>query len=147
MEDTNAEMTGDEQPESESKSQTVTVKVWSGSQRAPYEEILDEDPDEYEMDVVGEETYYVPHDDHVVLTEDIENHQKYAFHVETDRLVELHVETNDSHHSPVDGFDTSPSIERGLLYAPEGHPRYTETPFQTEIWGRIRMRVEDADQK
>lgn len=131
--------------ETDAESETVTVKVWSGARRASYEEILAEDPDEYEMEIVPEDTYYVPHDEHVVLADDIDHHGKYAFLVDTDRVVELHVETNDSYHSPVDGFDDGPAIERGLVYAPEGHPRHTEEPFKTEIWGRIRMRVEAAD--
>lgn len=124
---------------------TVTVKVWDGSRRDDYEEIVAGDPSEYEMPVVGEGTYFVPHDDHVVLSNDIENHRKYAFHVETDRPVELYVQTNDSHHSPVDGFTDGPAIERGLLYVPEDDSRYTETPFKVDIWGRIRMRVEATE--
>lgn len=122
---------------------TVTVKVWSGERFADYDTILDEDPTEYQIKVVPEDTYLVPHDDHVVLADDMEHHGMYAFHVETDDVVELHIETNDSYHSPKEGFRQGYSIERGLVFAPAGHNRHTETPFKTEIWGRIRMRVEE----
>lgn len=119
----------------------ATVKVWSGGPRASYEDILDEDPDEYEMEIVGGDTYYVPHEDHVVLADSIEHHGTYAFDVDVGETVELHVETSDHYHDTIDGFERGSSIERGLLYR-DGRE---QEPFQTEIWGAIRMRVEESD--
>lgn len=124
---------------------TVTVVVWAGSPNELYEDIVGREPDRYEMDVVGKDTYYVPHEDHVQLADYIEHHGKYAFTVETEEMpVILTIETNDSYHSPVDGFDNGRPIEGGLLFAPEGHPSHNEEPFQCEMWGRIRMRVEEV---
>lgn len=126
----------------ESASKTATVKVWSGRPRADYEDLLDEDPDEYEMEIVGEDTYYVPHEDHVVLADDIEHHGRYAFDVDADEAVELDVETSDHYHDTIDGFDRSDPIEQGLLFRPENSD---EPPFKCELWGCIRMRVEGVD--
>jgi hypothetical protein len=123
---------------------TATVRVWSGSASAYYDDILDDDPDTYDVPV-HEPWAYVPHDEHVVLADRMEHHGTYAFHVDTNEPVELIVETNDSYHAPKEGFTDGIPIERGLLFAPEGHPRYSEAPFQCEIWGRIRFRVEEVD--
>ena len=129
--------------EQQSQKRYVTVKVWSGGKNEPYADILERDADEYVLKVHGEDTYYVPHDEHELLAEDMENHGRYAFMVEDlNQPVALYVETNDSYHSPVEGFEVGDAIERGLVYAPEGHPRHSEEPFQVEMWGRIRMRVE-----
>jgi len=122
---------------------TVTVRVWSGAAAASYDDILDEDPDSYEVPV--HQAGYVPHGEHVVLADRMEHHGTYAFHVDTDGPVELIVETNDSYHAPKEGFTDGIPIERGLLFVPEDDGRYTEAPFQCEIWGRIRFRVEEAD--
>lgn len=121
--------------------QYATVKVWSGDALAHYEDILGEEPDEYRMEVVTEDTHYVPHEDHAVLAESIDHHGTYAFDVECDAPVELHVETSDHYHDTVDGFERGASIERGLLYRPDSDAE----PFKTEIWGAIRMRVEESD--
>lgn len=123
----------------------VTVSVWSGATYESYEQILDTEPEEYEIEVTGSDTYFVPHEDHVVLADNVKNHQKYAFHVDTDDVVDLVIETSDSHHDPIGDFDSGRPIEGGLPYAPEGHGLYEEEPFKTEIWGRIRMRVEGTD--
>lgn len=128
-----------------SEPQHVTVKVWSGGNREDYDDIVARDPEEYELEVHGEDTYHVPHDDHAMVAEEMENHGRYAFMVAgIEEAVELHVETNDSYHQPKEGFNNGTAIERGLHYAPEGHDRHPETPFKCEIWGRIRMRVEVA---
>ena len=116
------------------------VRVWSGGPREDYDDLLEQEPDEYEMEIVSDGTYYVPHDDHVVLADNIENHGRYAFGVEAAESVELHVETSDHYHDTIDGFDTGDSIERGLLFRPD----VDATPFQIEIWGCIRMRVEEV---
>lgn len=81
-----------------------------------------------------------------MLAHDIDNHSKYALDVETDEVVILNVETNDSYHDPVGGFDDGRPVEGGLLYAPDGHNLSSEEPFKTEMWGRIRMRVEEYDE-
>jgi hypothetical protein len=117
----------------------ATVKVWSGGRHATYDHILDEEPDVYEVDVFGEDTYHVPHEDHVHLAEDIDHHGTYAFDVECESDVQLIVETNDSFHAPVDGFTDGRPIEGGLRYEADSEV----PPFKCEIWGRIRMRVED----
>jgi hypothetical protein len=122
-------------------SSEATVKVWSGGPRDDYEELLEEGADEYEMEIVGEDTYYVPHEEHVVLADRIEHHGKYAFDVQTGEAVELHVETSDHYHDTIDGFERGNSIERGLLFRPD----VDATPFKTEIWGCIRMRVEAVE--
>lgn len=119
---------------------TATVKVWSGGPIADYDDILDEEPDEYEMEIVDGDRYHVPHGEHVVLAEDIEHHGTYAFDLDADETVELHVETSDHYHDTVDGFERGNSIERGLQFKPD----VDATPFKTEIWGAIRMRVEEA---
>lgn len=124
--------------------ETVTVKVWSGPTYRSYEELLEESPTEYEMDVIPTDSYYVPHDEHTILADHIENHQKYAFYIDTDEVVELIVETSDSHHDPIEDFEQGRPLEGGLIYAPEDHAMYEETPFQVEIWGQIRMRVEET---
>lgn len=126
----------------EQQQRKATVKVWSGGPREDYGDLLEEEPDEYEMEIVGEDTYYVPHDDHVVLADRIEHHGKYAFDVDADEAVELHVETSDHYHDTIDGFERGNSIERGLLFKPENND---QPPFQTEIWGCIRMRVEERE--
>lgn len=126
---------------SDAASKHATVKVWSGGPLADYDDILDVDPDEYRMEIVGEDTYYVPHEDHVVLAESIEHHGTYAFDVDCEEPVELHVETSDHYHDTVDGFERGNSIERGLLFRPD----HGKEPFKTEIWGAIRMRVEVSD--
>ena len=118
--------------------QTAIVKVWSGEARASYDSILAEDPDEYELEIVGEDTYYVPHEDHAVLAENIEHHGTYALAVEADEPVELVVQTSDHYHDTIDGFEQGRPVEGGLLYGPD---RDAE-PFQCEMWGAIRMRVE-----
>lgn len=120
----------------------ATVRVWEGHKRTGYDTLLDTEPDEYEMPIVPADTYYVPHDEHTVLADRIETHRRYAFHVETPEPVVLYVETNDSHHAPVDGFTDGPAVERGLRYVPETDNRHTDEPFKVELWGRIRMRVE-----
>lgn len=122
-------------------SSEATAKVWSGGPREDYDDLLNEEPDKYEMDIVGEDTYYVPHEEHVVLADRIEHHGKYAFDVDADEAVELHVETSDHYHDTIDGFERGNSIERGLLFRPD----VDATPFQTEIWGCIRMRVEAVE--
>lgn len=125
---------------------TVTVRVWSGGRRASSDDILDDDPDEYEMEVVPEDTYHVPHEDHVLLAENIDHHGTYAFHVDTDEPVRLVVQTNDHHHHPEDeGFERGRPVEGGLVFVPEGHDRYADEPFQCELWGRVRMRVEERE--
>lgn len=131
--------------ETDSVANQVTVKVWSGSNSESYDEILDDSPTEYELDVVSTDTYHVPHDEHTVLADHIENHQKYAFYIDTDEVVELVVETSDSHHDPIGAFEQGRPLEGGLIYAPEGHAMHEETPFQVEMWGQIRMRVEETD--
>lgn len=121
--------------------QQATVKVWSGGALARYEDILNEEPDEYQMEVIGGDTYHVPHDDHAILAESIDHHGTYAFGVECDVPVELHVETSDHYHDTIDGFERGASIERGLRFRPD----HGKEPFKTEIWGAIRMRVEEYD--
>jgi hypothetical protein len=129
---------------SESETKQVTVKVWSGSSIARYGDILADAPEEYDLEVHPREGY-VPHHEHAVVADDISNHGAYAFDVETDETVTLIVETNDSYHSPKDGFTDGRPIEGGLTYVPEGHPRHEEEPFKCEVWGRIRMRVERTE--
>jgi len=134
-------------PESEleSNTETATVKVWSGPTRQSYDQLLEDDPDEYELEIQPEDKYYIPHDDHTVVDGHIENHQKYAFYMDVDESLTLIVETNDSHHSPKEGFEDGRPLEGGLVYVPEGHPRHETRPFKVEIWGRVRMRVERSD--
>lgn len=120
---------------------TVIVKVWEGPRWNSYDEILEGEPDEYEMPVVETEfgrNYEAKDDDRVNLATEIENHRKYAFDVETDEKVKLRVHTNDSYHNPEDWSDP---IEGGLIYSPDDdYP-----PFKTEIWGRIMMWVEEYE--
>jgi len=123
----------------------ASVKVWSGEKREDYDEILARDPDVYELAVYGNDTYHVPHEDHAVVADEMKNHGRYAFMVEDiGERVELIIETNDSYHRPKDAFTDTPPVEGGLPYWPEGHPSRPSRPFQCEIWGRIRMRVEVA---
>jgi hypothetical protein len=124
---------------SESELRMATVKVWSGGPLADYDDILNEKADEYEMEIVDVDTHHVPHSEHVVLAENIENHGRYAFDLDAEETVELHVETSDHYHDTVDGFERGYSIERGLRFKPD----VDATPFKTEIWGAIRMRVEE----
>jgi hypothetical protein len=104
----------------DSDNRYATVRVWSGGPLDDYDEILNEDPDEYKLEIVNEGTYHVPHEDHVVLADRIDHHGKYAFDLAADETVELHVETSDHYHDTIEGFERGNSIERGLLFR-EGH--------------------------
>lgn len=121
--------------------ETITVKVWSGNQYADYDEILDEEPDVYEMQSVKTEfgkLHEVSDEERVTLADSIEHHGTYAFDVEHDERVKLNVHANDSYHNPE---DWGKPIERGLLFNPEDdYP-----PFKCEIWGRIMMWVEEDE--
>lgn len=123
----------------ESKNRRATVMVWSGGPRDYYEDILYDDPEEYEMEVIGEDTYHVPHEDHVELADRIENHRRYAFGMVAETPVKLIIETSDHYHDTIEGYSTGRPIEGGLLYRPENSDA---PPFKVEIWGCIRMRVE-----
>jgi len=122
---------------------TATVCVWAGGPREDYDDLLADDPGTYELPVVAVDTYHVPHDDHAVLADRIDHHGKYAFFVDTDEAVALHVETSDHYHDTVDGFERGPSVERGLRYTPDDD----KPPFKTELWGAIRMRVEEVEEE
>lgn len=121
-------------------SDTVTVKVWEGPRFKDYDELLEEEPDKYQMPVVETEfgrNYEARDEDRVTLARDIENHWKYAFDVETDEKVKLRVNTNDSYHNPE---DWDGPIGGGLLFSPEDdYP-----PFKCELWGRVMMWVEEG---
>jgi hypothetical protein len=129
----------------EAAGQTASVKVWSGGRHASAEALVEEeDPDVYEV-AIHFTDFHIPHHEHVVLADNIEHYGTYAFHVETEQPVELVVQTNDSYHSPEEGYREGRPVENGLLFTPEGHARHTEEPFKCELWGRIRMRVESTE--
>ncbi|ELY85403.1 hypothetical protein [Natrinema gari] len=127
---------------SETESRHATVKGWSGGPRTDYDDLLATEPDEFELPIIPEDTYHVPHEDHVVLADSIENHGRYAFDMDAETAAVLYVETSDHYHDTIEGYTTGRPIEGGLLYQPENTDA---PPFQTEIWGCIRMRVENAE--
>jgi hypothetical protein len=93
------------------------------------------------VEIVGDDTAYVPHDEHVVLTEAIENHRKYAFAVDAPRPVTLLIHTSDHYHDTIDGFERGDPVEQGLRFAPDDDG--DRPPFKTELWGAIRFRVDE----
>lgn len=119
--------------------ETVTVYVWQGSQFDSYDDLLEEDPDEYELPIANTEFgkyWELDDDERVVLTDDIDHHGTYAFDVPADsRPVTLNVHTNDSYH---DEEDWGQPAERGLDFLEE----HDLEPFQCEMWGRIMMWVD-----
>jgi hypothetical protein len=120
----------------------ATVKVWEGHRWAEYDDMLEDEPDTYELPILDLEfgsTHEVSDDDRVMLAQEIQNHQKYAFDVECDEKVTLNVHSNDSFHSPEEWGNP---IERGLPYSPDNDWE----PFKCEIWGRIMMFVEGNDE-
>jgi|GEM_PF-621689 len=118
---------------------TATVHVWQGGQFASYEDLLDEDPDEYELPLAETEfgkAFEVSNDERELLAENIEYHGTFAFDVPNDeRPVTLNVHTTDSYHNQE---DWGKPIERGLTF----HEEDAYEPFKTEIWGRIMMWAE-----
>ena len=121
---------------------TVPVEVWQGGRSENADELVNnKEPDTYELEVHHKHAS-VPHDDHVLLAEDVEHHGTYAFRIVPEQgPVELVVQPNDSVHSPPDGFTDNPPIERRFKFYPVDDGRYTDTPFKCKIWGRIPMRV------
>lgn len=125
--------------------ETVTVHVWQGGRGDRYEDLLETDPDVYEVPVAETEfgmTVELSDDERVVLAESIDHHGTYAFDVPNDeRPATVNVHTNDSYHNPEEWGDP---IERGLTF----HEPDELEPFKTEIWGRIMLwveRPEDGD--
>ncbi len=122
--------------------ETATVHVWQGDRFASYDELLDAEPDEYEVPVADTEfgrTYEVSDDARVMLAESIDHHGTYAFDVpDAERPLTVNIHTNDSYHDPEEWGDP---IERGLTFRePDDAP-----PFQVELWGRIMLWVERED--
>ncbi|ADB63947.1 hypothetical protein Htur_5060 (plasmid) [Haloterrigena turkmenica DSM 5511] len=120
-------------------SETVTVHVWQGGRLDSYDELLERDPDVYEVPIAETEfgkVWEVGDDERVMLAESIDHHGTYAFDVPTDeRPATLNVHTNDSYHDREDWGDP---VERGLEYR-EGDDY---EPYQCEMWGRIMMWVD-----
>lgn len=122
--------------------ETATVHVWQGDQFTSYDELLDEDPDEYEVPIADTEfgrTHEVSDDERVLLAEDIDHHGTYAFDVpDAERPLTVNVHTNDSYHNAEEWGDP---IERGLTFRePDDYE-----PFKTELWGRVMLWVERED--
>lgn len=134
----------------EEEPDTVTVQVWQGDRRTSYDDLLEEDPDVYEVPVVDHDGYGdLPSElanqrldgtgldgDRVVLADDIEHHGTYAFQIPNEqRPATLNVHSNDSYHDP---YDWGRPVEQGLTY----HRADDAEPFQCEIWGRVMLWVE-----
>ncbi|WP_337653259.1 hypothetical protein [Halomontanus rarus] len=119
--------------------ETVTVHVWQGERWDSYDDLLERDPDGYELPLAETElgrAFEVRDDERVTLADAIDHHGTYAFDVPNDqRPVTLNVHTNDSYHNPT---EWGKPLERGLTF----HERDDYEPFKTEIWGRIMMWAE-----
>ena len=139
---TDREADGEEQGE---KTARATVKVWTAPRHANWDDVVDGEPDEFEMEVFPAEARRVLHERHTILCDEMENHSRYAFDVETSCPVDLYVETNDSYHEPQEGFLHGWAIEGGLSYVPESHEHHGDEPYKCELWGRIRMRLQESD--
>ncbi|MFC6720949.1 hypothetical protein ACFQGT_00175 [Natrialbaceae archaeon GCM10025810] len=121
---------------------TVTVHVWQGDRLESYDDLLERDPDVYEVPV-AETEFGRPHEltdnEQVQLAESIEHHGTYAFEIPNEeRPATLNVHTNDSYHDPT---EWGKPVERGLTFT---EPDDRE-PYQCEMWGRIMMWVERTE--
>lgn len=120
--------------------ETVTVQVWNRSLAADYDDMETDAPDaEIELPLWDGSEIWSEKYEHI-LADSIHNHRKYGFHIkgidEMDAGVKLKVFTNDSPHTP---NEWGRPIEAGGI---KFLPNRTDVPFQTEMWGRIKLEVE-----
>lgn len=125
---------------SEQSAETVTIQIWDRPRNTSFKSMSPDDPDkELELPLPNGSNFWEPNPNHV-LSDDIQNHRKYAFHVKDAEAlpesVKVNVFSNDSPHTP---SEWGRPIEGGIQF-----PSNTEEPFKTEIWGRIKVEVESV---
>jgi hypothetical protein len=92
-----------------------------------------------------DETVRVRADEPVLWQDDPYYHESLAFDIHPDDApATLYIRTNDSVRNPPlsDASEWSRAVERGLPFDPMTYDKYP--PFGTEIWGRIRLTVEEG---